>query len=129
MADGQGRKLVLVVDDEPDIVTYLTTVLQDNGYATESAANGAEAIEKLGAIQPDLVLLDMTMPEKSGVRTYREIRENEATKDLPVIVVTGLSRDFEKFIKTRQQVPPPTDYVAKPIDEAELLAKVKAAIG
>ena len=125
----EGKEItILVVDDEPDIVTYLTTVLEDNGYKTESAVNGLEGMEKLKSIKPDLVLLDMSMPEKSGVKMYREIRQDPETKELPVIMVTGLSRDFEKFISTRNQVPPPTDYVAKPIEKDEFLEKVKKAL-
>jgi len=125
----EGKEItILVVDDEPDIVTYLTTVLEDNGYKTESAVNGLEGMEKLKSIKPDLVLLDMSMPEKSGVKMYREIRQDPETKELPVIMVTGLSRDFEKFISTRKQVPPPTDYVAKPIEKDEFLEKVKKAL-
>ena len=122
------NKTVLVVDDEPDIVTYLTTVLEDNGYKTVSARDGVEALEKVKADCPDLICLDISMPEKSGVKMYRELREDPATKDLPVIVVTGLSKDFETFIKTRRQVPPPNDYVAKPIEKDEFLEKVKKAL-
>lgn len=122
------KKTILVVDDEPDIVTYLTTVLQDSGYNTVSAANGEEAMAAIKADCPDLVCLDITMPEKSGVKTYRELREDPEYKDLPVIVVTGVSRDFEQFISTRKQVPPPTDYVAKPIERDEFLSKVAKAL-
>ena len=128
MAESKDRRTILVVDDEPDIVTYLTTVLEDNGYKTESAVDGVQGMEKVKSCNPCLILLDMSMPEKSGVKMYREIREDPATKDIPVIVVTGLSRDFEKFIKTRKQVPPPTDYVAKPIDKDEFLEKVAKAL-
>lgn len=121
-------KTILVVDDEPDIVTYLTSVLEDNGYKTVAAADGAEAMAKIVESRPDLICLDISMPEKSGVGLYRELRDSEEYKDLPVIVVTGLSQDFEKFIKTRKQVPPPTDYVSKPIDKDELLEKIRKAL-
>ncbi len=121
-------KTILVVDDEPDIVTYITSVLEDNGYKTMSAANGAAALAKIKESRPDLICLDISMPEKSGVGLYRDLRESDEYKDLPVIVVTGLSQDFEKFIKTRRQVPPPTDYVAKPIDKDELLEKIQKAL-
>ena len=128
MAESKDAKTILVVDDEPDIVTYLTTVLEDNGYNTVSAVDGVEGMEKVKSCNPDLILLDMSMPEKSGVKMYRELRDDPATKDLPVIVVTGLTKDFEKFIKTRRQVPPPTDYVAKPIEKDEFLEKVKKVL-
>ena len=123
------RKTILIVDDEPDVVTYLTALLEDNGYACLSAADGAEGVEKARGAMPDLICLDITMPEKSGVKAYRELAENAATAKIPVIIVTGVSQDFEKFISTRKQVPPPTGYVAKPIDRAELLTKVRSALG
>ena len=128
MTAAESIKTIMVVDDEPDIVTYLTTVLEDNGYKTVSASDGVEAMEKVKANCPDLICLDISMPEKSGVRMYRELRESPEYKDLPVIVVTGLSQDFEKFISTRKQVPPPNDYVAKPIEKEEFLEKVKKAL-
>jgi CheY-like chemotaxis protein len=121
-------KTILVVDDEPDIVTYITSMLEDNGYKTLSAGNGEQAMAKIRESRPDLICLDISMPEKSGVGLYRDLRESDEYKDMPVIVVTGLSQDFEKFIKTRRQVPPPTDYVAKPIDKDEFLEKIQKAL-
>jgi len=129
MTDEKTGKTILVVDDEPDIVSYITTLLEDNGYKTVSAADGVQAMEKIKEHRPVLICLDISMPEKSGVGMYRELRESSEYKDLPIIVVTGLSQDFEKFIKTRRQVPPPTDYVSKPIDKDELLSKIKKALG
>ncbi|MEJ2109131.1 MAG: response regulator [Acidobacteriota bacterium] len=118
------KKKVIIIDDEPDIVTFLTVLLEDNGYSTVSARDGKEGLEKVETEQPDLILLDITMPEKSGVRCYRELRENPDLKSIPIIIVTGVAKDFEKFISTRRQVPPPDAYVAKPIDQQKLLDEV-----
>ena len=118
MAD---KKTVLVIDDEPDTLTFLTTLLEDNGFATVTAADGEQATARLQEMRPDLITLDITMPEKSGVRFYREMKENEATKDVPIIIVTGVADDFERFISTRRKVPPPEGYVGKPIDQAKLI--------
>ena len=126
MAD---RKKILVVDDEPDIVTYLTTLLEDNGYATRSAKDGQEALASIEEALPDLVTLDITMPEKSGVRFYRDLKENEARRHVPVIMVTGVMAEFEGFISSRRQVPPPEGYLSKPIDPHELLTRVRDLIG
>ena len=120
----ENAKTVLVVDDDPDTRTYLTTVLEDNGYATVSAKDGAEALEKIDEELPDLVALDISMPEKSGVAVYRALKENERLKQIPVIIVTGISEDFKKFISTRRQVPPPEGYITKPVDFEQLLAMV-----
>lgn len=123
------RKKILVVDDDKDIVTYLTTLLEDNGYDTVSAADGNEATEKIRTESPNLVCLDITMPEKSGVRFYRELRESPELKSTPVIIVTGIMEEFKRFIHTRRQVPPPDGYLSKPVDEKEFLDMVKRLVG
>ena len=127
MAD--DAKTVLVVDDDPDALDFLTTVLEDHGYATMPANDGAEAIAYLEATTPDLVTLDITMPEKSGVAVYRKLRSEERLEAVPVIIVTGISDDFEKFISTRRQVPPPEGYVHKPVDHEKLLELVGELLG
>jgi CheY-like chemotaxis protein len=121
----KGSKKILVVDDEQDVVTYLVTLLEDNGYKTVSAYNGKEAMEKVKSEKPDLVTLDITMPEKSGVKFYREMKENPDLAKIPIIVVTGISEDFKTFISTRKQVPPPEGYIQKPIDKEEMLNTIK----
>jgi two-component system cell cycle response regulator DivK len=127
MAD--DAKTVLVVDDEPDARDFLATVLEDNGYATVLAKDGNEAISILEAGAPDLVTLDITMPEKSGVAVYRKLKESDELKSIPVIIVTGVSGEFEKFISTRRQVPPPEGYVSKPVDHEQFLKMVAKLIG
>ena len=127
MAD--DAKTVLVVDDEPDACDFLTTVLEDNGYATVVAKDGNEAVAILEQSPPDLVTLDITMPEKSGVAVYRRLKEDEALENIPVIIVTGVSGEFEKFISTRRQVPPPEGYLSKPVDHGQLLKMVSELIG
>jgi CheY-like chemotaxis protein len=122
MAD---KQTILIIDDEPDTVTYFSSVLEDNGYATISAKDGAEAIERVKQTRPDLITLDITMPETSGVRCYRDLRETEAWKTIPVIIITGISDDFRTFISSRKHVPPPDGYLAKPVDAAELLELVR----
>ena len=120
----EEKKTILVIDDEPDTVVYISSLLEDNGYATMSAKDGSEALDKIKEGLPDLVTLDITMPEKSGVRFYRDMKENDAWKGIPVIIITGISKDFEKFISTRSQVPPPDGYLSKPIDREDLLKLV-----
>ena len=116
-----GPKTILIVDDEPDVLTYLSTLLEDHGYATTLAKDGEEALAKLKAGPPNLITLDISMPEKSGVKFYREIKEDPRWNKIPVIIVTGVSEDFQKFISTRRQVPPPEGYLSKPINQEEIL--------
>ena len=120
----EGSKKILVVDDEPDTRTFLTTVLEDNGYRTQEVADGEEAIKAIEEAPPDLITLDITMPEKSGVSVYRRVKESDEYKHIPVIIVTGVSADFKKFISTRRQVPPPDGYISKPVDHEEFLRLV-----
>jgi CheY-like chemotaxis protein len=119
-----AKKTVLIVDDEPDTCTYFSTVLEDKGFETVIARNGEDGLARLKESVPDLVTLDITMPEKSGVRLYREIKGMEEMKGVPVIIITGVADDFEKFISSRKSVPPPEGYLSKPIDVEKFLALV-----
>jgi len=124
------KKKVLILDDEPHVVAYLETLLQDNGYETISAPNGREGMEKARAEKPDLVCLDITMPEQSGIRFYRDLKDNPELRQIPVVVVTAVTgyggdpEPFKKFLETRRQVPPPEAFFSKPIDRQEFIDKV-----
>ncbi len=119
-----AAKTILIVDDEPDTCTYFSTILEDKGYTTVIARDGAEGMACLQESTPDLITLDITMPEKSGVRLYREIKTGEQWKDVPIIIITGVADDFEKFISSRKSVPAPEGYLAKPIDVEKFLSLV-----
>ncbi len=117
-------KKILVIDDEPDTVTFVSTLLRDHGYEVVSAADGKEGLEKARQEQPALICLDITMPEMSGVKFYRELRGDPALQKTRVVMLTGVTQDFEKFISSRKQVPPPDGYLSKPFDPKELLALI-----
>jgi len=130
-----GKK-ILIVDDELSIVKYLEALLQDHGYETSTAMNGEEAMEQVKSSAPDLVCLDVTMPKKSGVRFYRELRDQPEYESVKVVVVTAVTgkggdpEPFRKFLETRKQVPPPQEFISKPIDRdsfLETIARVLAA--
>ena len=118
------QKMILVVEDSPDERSFVVSVLEDAGYLVREAADGEEAMASVGEQRPDLITLDMTMPEKSGVSVYRSLKTDDGLADIPVVVVTGLASDFEKFISTRRQVPPPEGYIPKPVDHEKLLEVV-----
>jgi len=120
-----SRKKILIVDDEEDIRTYLSTLLGDQGYETLLAKDGEEALKQVEAVGPDLITLDISMPEKSGIKFYREMKANDRWRQVPIIIITGISEDFKKFISTRHQVPPPEGYLSKPINPEEILELVK----
>jgi len=123
------KKKVLVVDDEPDIVTWITTIFEDNGYETISAENGIEAFEKAKSEHPDLITLDITMDKESGVKALRHLQESEETSGIPIIIVTGISPDMKRFIDRSSKVQMPVAFLEKPIDKDELLKIAKEAIG
>jgi len=123
------QKTILVVEDETDEVAYLTALFQDNGFAVMSAKNGLEGFQKAKAHHPDAITLDVTMPEESGVRMYRDLQEDASTADIPVIIITGVSHEFKRFIETRKRVPPPAGYFDKPPDRQQLLAKIRELVG
>ncbi|MBM3744735.1 MAG: response regulator [Acidobacteria bacterium] len=131
---GPARK-ILVVDDEPDVCTYLSRLFQENGYQSACAADGQQAMEAVERERPDLITLDLSMPNKSGVRFYREIKARADLKTIPVVFVTGVtgpggsSADTERFYRTRSQVPPPDGFIAKPIDPEEVLGLVAKLLG
>jgi CheY-like chemotaxis protein len=124
-------KKILIVDDEPDIVSYLEMVLQDQGFETMTAWNGNEALAAVKRERPDLVTLDITMPEASGTRFYKEMRTDPELAGIPVVIVTavtGLGGDkhaYEKFISNRRLVPAPEAFFPKPIDREEFVGKIR----
>jgi CheY-like chemotaxis protein len=128
-----GKKRIMVIDDEPDVVTFLTTLLEENGYETCSAQDGTEGLDKLQKERPDLICLDLLMPEKTGIKLYREIRKDPEFKDIPVIMITGFAApefpliDFKRFISQRS-IPPPEGYMEKPIDRSALLKAIQETL-
>lgn len=119
---------VLIVDDEPDAITFLDTWLKDNGYETCSATDGARGMKAILAERPDLVLLDIKMPHQTGIQLYRDIRLNDECKDIPVIFITGMV-DFHMFDKECGRLPEPAACLEKPIDLKALDKAIKKALG
>ena len=122
-------KRIMIVDDEEDIRTYLSTLLGDHGFQTLQARDGEEAMQKLLTESPDLITLDISMPEKSGIKFFREVKTDDRWKHIPVIIVTGVSEDIRNFISSRHHVPPPEGFVAKPISPEEIMTLVRKLTG
>ena len=126
-------KKILIVDDEPDLITFYNTLLEENGYETVTAENGEKAVEILKKESPDLIVLDLMMPQKSGVAFYRELRKNRETAEIPVIMVTAFDdtpypeADFRDKVY-EDSVPGPQAYLKKPVDKDLLLENVKKLI-
>jgi DNA-binding response OmpR family regulator len=122
---------ILVIDDEPDVVKYLTSVLEDNGYDVISAIDSVTGLAMAEQQSPDLICLDIMMPKKSGISIYRSIRAGAHTCKIPVIILTGIEKgdsfDFHKWAGD-DQIPPPELFLEKPIQVAGFLKSVASAI-
>ena len=116
---------ILIVDDEPFNVDYLQQELEDLGYTTISATNGQEALEKVAAEAPDLILLDVMMPVMDGFTACRLLKDNETTQLIPIIIMTAL-RETEDRIKGIEAGA--DDFLSKPVDRRELIARIQTAI-
>ncbi|HET7730870.1 MAG TPA: response regulator [Usitatibacter sp.] len=116
---------ILVVDDAPANVKLLDQVLRVSGYDVVTAASGREGLAKLAASKPDLVLLDVVMPEMSGYEVCRAIRADPATVLLPVVMVTALDPETERVKGIEAGA---DDFLSKPINQPELLARVKSLL-
>jgi DNA-binding response OmpR family regulator len=116
---------ILVVDDTPRNVKLLADLLTVKGYAVVTAASGQEALDKIEREQPDLVLLDVVMPEMSGYEVCRKIREIPDTRTLPVVMVTALDPSEERIKGIEAGA---DDFLTKPINQAELLARTKSLL-
>jgi CheY-like chemotaxis protein len=115
-------KKIMVVDDDPQIVSYLVTLLEDNGYQTCSASDGDKAMEVLTAECPDCITLDLEMPHEWGPRFYRKYSQKPEFKDIPVVVVSGLTGHDMAIRKA-------VAAIHKPFEPEAVLAAVKKACG
>jgi len=115
-------KDILVIDDEPDVVGFLTRLLRDNGYEVRSAENAVDALEQITRAPPELILLDLQMPYESGTDLFRKLRAKSELKEIPIIVVSGLAG---RNVAVSRHVP----VIDKPIDEERLLGEVARALG
>ncbi len=116
---------ILIVDDEVFNIDYLEQELQGFGYETESAENGREALDRIAANPPDLVILDIRMPGIDGLTVCRMIKDDSRTRRIPVIIMTALNA-FEDRLKGIEAGA--DDFLTKPVDDRELLARIKTAL-
>lgn len=116
---------VLVADDEPTIVNFFIAALSDQGYEIESAVNGAQAVEKALSFLPDVILLDVVMPELNGYQVTEKLKANPATAGIPIILVTGLGSVEDKVQGLESGA---DDFLTKPFNLQEMLARVHSLI-
>lgn len=113
---------ILVVDDEADTLELLRTLLESEGYAIETAADGESALERVRAGRPDLILLDVMMPEMDGLEVCDRLRFDPATRDVPIIFLTA---KHDAAFRSRASILDAYAYIEKPFAPDALLAEIR----
>lgn len=121
----RGNK-VLVVDDDPDIVEYLSSFLEDNGYEVAAANDSASAHDAVARFRPDAILIDVLMPGRSGLDLLVNLRSDPRWQNIPLVVITGsdkiLQDDCQSYLGSHHGVRGPDGVLGKPVDRNTLLA-------
>jgi CheY-like chemotaxis protein len=129
------KKKILVVDDELDMRTFITTLLETSGYRPIVATNGEEGIAKAREHKPAVIILDVMMPKEGGVQMYRELKTDEQLRSIPVIMLSAIAKKTffhsQKLLNTYrgQVVPEPEAYIEKPPETEQLLKVLDDCIG
>lgn len=121
MMNEHANSLILMVDDNPQNLKILSHMLKKDGYKRIAAQNGVEALNVVQNAQPDLILLDIMMPEMDGIEVCQRLKEQEATKNIPIIFITALTNTSDKLQAFQAGG---VDYVTKPFVQAEVLARI-----
>ena len=122
------KKKVLIVDDDPDMRTYLESVLTEAGYETTVASDGDVGFETARKLRPDAITLDIIMERETGVKFYRKVVKDPDLKGVPVIIISGLSSYKQLFGRDHATMPKPAAFLEKPFDPNELTAELDKAI-
>ncbi len=116
---------ILVVDDNTQNLELIVAYLDEHDFEIQTASNGLEALEKIDACQPDLILLDVMMPKMSGFEVCRKLKSDPVTRDVPILMVTALNElgDIERGVECGTD-----DFISKPVNRLELVTRVKTLL-
>jgi len=126
------QKKILAIDDEADTLTFYSELLEDHNFIPITADNGIEGLEKARKEKPDLILLDIMMPKKSGMQTYKELKKDSDLNGIPVIIITGISKevDFKNLLdRSSTGKIPPNNHLIKPLAADDLLEAILKVLG
>lgn len=118
-------KKLVVIDDDEDVVNMLKTLFKSKGYITHVAYNGEEGLRRIEETKPDIVIVDLMMPQKSGLEVIRELRREPKTKDLPIMVISGITKNSDKPEEFWKLGLGADDFISKPFDPLALLGRVE----
>ncbi len=119
-------RIVVCIEDEPEMITLIKAILGRKGFEVTGAENGREGLEVIGRVRPDLILLDLMMPGMDGWEVYQKLKANEATQNIPVIVVTAKAQSIDKMLGLH--IAKVDDYIAKPFSPQELVESIERVI-
>ena len=119
------RKKILVVEDHTDLLELLRLEFKEEGFAIATATNGLDAVKKARSILPDLILLDVMLPELNGFAVCELLRKDAATTDIPIVMVTGLCGQLSRCAGIESGA---TEFVTKPVTPADIVCKVKEVL-
>jgi DNA-binding response OmpR family regulator len=122
----QQKKTILCIEDEPEMIDLIRLILNRKGFDVTGAANGMEGLDKIRKNIPDLILLDLMMPDMDGWEVYQQIKADEKTKNIPVIVVTAKAQSIDKVLGIH--IAKVDDYIAKPFSPQDLSASVERVL-
>ncbi len=122
----ENRKRILCIEDEVEMIDLVSLILRRSGYEVIGARGGREGLEVMAREKPDLVLLDLMMPEMDGWEVYQQMKAAEHSKDIPVIVVTAKSQSIDKVLGLH--IAKVDDYITKPFGPQELLESVEKVL-
>jgi DNA-binding response OmpR family regulator len=117
---------VLCIEDEPEMIDLIRLILERKGFEVSSASGGEEGIQKIKHDLPDLVLLDLMMPFVDGWEVYQQMKADEATRHIPVIVITAKAQSIDKVLGLH--IAKVEDYIAKPFKPQELVNSVERVL-
>jgi twitching motility two-component system response regulator PilH len=118
--------LLIIVDDSPTEVHVMRTALEKHGFDTVSAASGSECITLAKEMHPDLILMDIVMPDVNGFQATRALTRDPSTQSIPVVMVTTKSQESDRIWGMRQGA---VDYIVKPVTASDLVAKAEEILG
>ncbi|MEM9775435.1 MAG: response regulator [Chloroflexota bacterium] len=120
------RKTIVCIEDEPDMIDLVRLILGNHNFEVHGALGGREGLELVRELKPDLVLLDLMMPEMDGWQVFQTIRVEEGISDIPVVILTAKAQSIDKVLGLH--IARVDDYVTKPFGPQELLASIKRVL-